>query len=386
MKRDQGDLCGRSGGVGFVLEALEQRRLLTVVLNEGILEIVATAGHDAIRVDSSFEGRQINVRVNDDFARFDAAHLRGLRIEGAEGNDYVTLDVALPNTILGGDGRDTLVGSVGNDTIDGGAGDDLINGKGGNDLITDEPGTPPDPSIFLDCYDEVHGSVRIEDGILKITTTDKDDEVMIGTVSDRPDQIYIRICELRRVAGNYAAAGKDFTITGLRGIEIHLGEGNDSVFFHNQRGLFTLPVTAYGGSGNDEFTAQSDRDWNDKLIWRPGDAPIAPATYLGEDGDDLFYCRPGDTLYVGGAGNDEYWFRNDGTKIIDDQFPPTPAPEPAPAPEPEPVPPPVEDDSDDQSATVSADVPILVVPAISTSAAAPLTGLFSTGGIERIWD
>jgi hypothetical protein len=62
---------------------------------------------------------------------------RSIRIEGGDGNDFITVDpsVTIEAVLYGGAGDDTLAGGAGNDRLYAGAGKDVLNGGAGNDLL-----------------------------------------------------------------------------------------------------------------------------------------------------------------------------------------------------------------------------------------------------------
>jgi Ca2+-binding RTX toxin-like protein len=67
---------------------------------------------------------------------FSAADVRGVVLDGGDGNDSLVLGVGMIGSqLLGGGGNDTLIGSDGDDTISGGTGRDRMLGGGGDDHI-----------------------------------------------------------------------------------------------------------------------------------------------------------------------------------------------------------------------------------------------------------
>ncbi len=67
----------------------------------------------------------------------EAAAIAGFEVNGAGGDDTITLspDVPVPATLRGGPGNDHLSGGGGNDKLVGGPGNDSLNGRGGDDSI-----------------------------------------------------------------------------------------------------------------------------------------------------------------------------------------------------------------------------------------------------------
>jgi Ca2+-binding RTX toxin-like protein len=128
-----------------MLERLEHRQLLTVILSQGVLQIAGTSGNDAIGV--SLAGRDVVVTLNgSEDARFDADGREGtlsrLSINAGDGDDQVSVstDLLFPTTIFGGSGDDTLRGGNDNDSILSGLGDDILSGGAGNDTLRGQGG------------------------------------------------------------------------------------------------------------------------------------------------------------------------------------------------------------------------------------------------------
>ena len=126
------------------IESLETRRLLaaaTVMVTtnpaDGFLEITGTRRRDEITVVEHFPGSGIfDVQFAGTFQQ--GTTQTGIRINGGNGNDVLSINVnapIVPVTILGGNGHDTLRGSPGDDVLDGGNGRDDLNGFAGNDTL-----------------------------------------------------------------------------------------------------------------------------------------------------------------------------------------------------------------------------------------------------------
>jgi Ca2+-binding RTX toxin-like protein len=249
---------------------------------------------------------------------FDHSQITGIRIELGGGNDEAGVsdfygDFDIPVTMIGGTGRDDLQGGRADDFIDGGTGADTIAGGGGNDVILDD-GATIDPDLIIDRNDVVHGTARLEDGIVKIVLTrSEDNDLMVGTAFV-PGKLPVTVDGLTR----------RFDTAAVRGIYVDAGPGNDAVYFYNGiYGLVNVPLTVMGGAGNDTIDGQGDRDSEQHTIAVRGGGPYAPVTLIGGDGDDSLYGGIGDALMDGGAGNDRFvngWGRN---TILDE--PPTPA-------------------------------------------------------------
>ncbi len=122
-----------------VVEPLEQRVLLSAVVQNGILCVLGTDSPDQIRVSlNRADSSKINVDINGSVQQFAKSQLRGVSIMALNGNDRLTIDdskgaVALPVEAFGNDGDDSLIGGGESDTLWGGRGRDLLMGGAGND-------------------------------------------------------------------------------------------------------------------------------------------------------------------------------------------------------------------------------------------------------------
>jgi len=141
----------------------------------------------------------------------------------------------------------------------------------------------------------LQGTATLEDGILKVTATDGNDEMTLGTLS-APGRLYVMV--------NRASVTVD--AADLRGIQIDAAAGDDCLDFFNFGGLVDVPVTVVGGAGNDSFVAQRDRNNYDEPIAFAGQGPFAPVTLIGGDGDDDLHAGIGDCYMDGGAGTDTF--------------------------------------------------------------------------------
>lgn len=108
---------------------------------DGTLRIAGTDWNDAIRV-SRVGTNTLRVRVNLADTDYPLAAVKKLVIDAGAGDDTVEVraGVAVPATILGGDGNDTLTGGDGADTLRGGAGDDRLDGGAGTDRLYGDAG------------------------------------------------------------------------------------------------------------------------------------------------------------------------------------------------------------------------------------------------------
>jgi len=136
------------------LENLEDRRLLSATLANGVLTIAGTGGRDQVSValkdPTHLQVVQRTVSVDaagkrtttTDRKTFDLSAVKSITADLGAGNDAVTIDrpfsraLSIPTTLNGGAGNDVLVGGNGDDTISGGDGRDVLVGNGGKDNLS----------------------------------------------------------------------------------------------------------------------------------------------------------------------------------------------------------------------------------------------------------
>src|SRR5688500_11119097 len=153
----------RSGRRSNHLETLEQRRLMSTTLVNGILTVTGTAGNDQVDVDQL--NGEIYVFENGllgggNGGIFLAQSVTKVVFHGFDGHDTMIAHPALakptdmfggpgddsmygnwmPNYMFGGDGRDYAWVEGGNDSIAGGEGNDLIYLGDGNDSCSGNAG------------------------------------------------------------------------------------------------------------------------------------------------------------------------------------------------------------------------------------------------------
>ena len=146
-RRNQNRLLSACAPVLPVFQQLEERRLLSAAVSGGILTVVGTDANDTINVGlNATDNTKLDVNVNgtvSSFALLNAdttAAITGIKISGGNGNDTLTVDqtnggIALPVTLIGGNGQDTLTGGAGDDVLIGGNGKDHCAGGDGNDSV-----------------------------------------------------------------------------------------------------------------------------------------------------------------------------------------------------------------------------------------------------------
>ena len=171
-------------------------------------------------------------------------------IEGLGGNDRLE-GRAGKDTLRGGDGNDTLAGGTGNDLLQGGFGNDRLDGGEGDDTLEGGDGD--------DELRDSHGNNILRGGAGKdYLYDDATWQAGAGSLLDGgagDDSIHIAGSAVRRVLGGtgndliYVTAGVD--PAGAPLLEIDAGDGNDSLWFSNQKAPRAISVT--GGAGSDRY-------------------------------------------------------------------------------------------------------------------------------------
>lgn len=178
-------------------------------------------------------------------------------VNGGAGNDHITIQGGVVNTVNGGEGSDQIYGGTGADTILGGNGNDFIEGGAGLDTITGGAGND------TVSYEHATGDVTV-------TLT----ALGAGTSSGGGMGLDVFLSGIENVVGS----DHDDTITGNADINLLFGlNGDDSI--HGGGGNDTI----YGGHGNDLIIGG---DGNDTLT---GDTGID--TLIGGDGNDRFVFK-----------------------------------------------------------------------------------------------
>jgi Ca2+-binding RTX toxin-like protein len=128
------------------IEQLENRRLMSATLVNGVLQAAGTNGVDSM-VLSLVEGSidQVQVNINGAIDTFNLASIDRIEMRGLLGNDLLRVSndngqFPLGVFLNGGSGADEIIGSFLNDELFGGTGDDLIKGHRGNDFISGQDG------------------------------------------------------------------------------------------------------------------------------------------------------------------------------------------------------------------------------------------------------
>jgi Ca2+-binding RTX toxin-like protein len=232
------------------LEPLEQRRLLSVTLSDGLLTITGTRRSDHYEVyvgnRSSADGLVVVVN-NRKLLHFDPAKIKKIKVDLGLGNDEVSFDdtpyfghlsVDVPVTVRGGAGNDTLSGSSRSDLLDGGDGDDGLYPQGGNNTVLGGAGND-----------------RIDPG--------EDDNLLHGGSGD--DFIIARAGNDTVYGDNghdtlYGGNGDDILMGGSGADTLDGGSGDDRI---------------YGNRGDDSFIDVSDSP-RQRKDFQPGERTFTP--------------------------------------------------------------------------------------------------------------
>jgi Ca2+-binding RTX toxin-like protein len=289
-----------------MLESLERRRLLSAVLERGVLNVGGTNGDDyiALRLVEGLSTPElpgpadyIEVNVNGERALFLKADVARVVVNANAGDDRVVLgkdpqsataDVVYyeaPTLVLGGRGQDTIFGGSGNDTLDGGTGVNELNGRLGDDLFR---AGNRDTDVFRGGAgtDTIDYTGRTED--LTITLDDvADDGAQPGdfSIGLNPPPFIPELDDVGADIENVIGGLGDDEITGNASNNILSGGGGDDMLF--------------GGYGRDILNG----NWgNDRLIGgRSADVLIG-----GGGNDTADYSDHADGVYVtlDGIAND----------------------------------------------------------------------------------
>jgi len=171
-------------------------------------------------------------------------------LDGGPGNDRVIGDDG-DDTLIGGDGNDTIEGKVGSDRVDGGAGDDHISGDGSegqwSDVIDGGSGTD---TIDLDWTDRTYDYVQPH---IRLTLGGGADDGRPGENDDARGVERVILGIDGDVVGTDAAETLEFHQT-TRAVRIDAAGGDDVI----QGGEGNDVVN--GGPGNDDVDASFGDD------------------------------------------------------------------------------------------------------------------------------
>ena len=233
---------------------------------------------------------------------------------GGDGND--SLDASLSNVEIianGGAGNDFLSGSSVPeiiDTLDGGTGDDTIVGNRGNDVMIGGDGNDlfiwnnGDGSDIMEgdgWYDttQVNGAVDNGDNFELRANGARAEFERLNLGNFVLDVDNVEQFEINGGGGDDTLTVKDLTGTDVQKVFFNGGDGNDIL----DASQTFVPVTAWGGVGNDSLTGGHGNDYldgnegNDTLVGGAG----ADTFVVGANGTDTivdFNFAEGDTIQI----------------------------------------------------------------------------------------
>jgi len=260
-----------STGPAKHMEAMEQRRMMSASVANGVLTVIGTEAADRVEIDQ--DAGSVYVFENNILTKLvPASSVNSIGINTYGGDDYIKIwnGVTSPTTMYAGAGNDSLIGSKNADHLCGGLGNDYVTGLAGNDWV--EGGEGNDSVFGGDGNDTVidygvgNDFLYGDNGADCITAGAGDDYITAG-------------------AGNDTVCGEDGND------RISAGDGNDLV---------------NGGWGHDVINGDAGNDvlhGNDGHDTITGGAGV-DAMY-GEGGNDYFYAKDGNRETInGGVGYD----------------------------------------------------------------------------------
>jgi Ca2+-binding RTX toxin-like protein len=117
-----------------IIESLEGRRMLSIAVSAGVLNLVGTSGNDRYVIAQS--GANLTVQENGGAVRtFPLSSITRINARLDAGHDSFAMPATMriPASVVGGIGNDTITVGAGNDSVEGQAGADSIVGNDGND-------------------------------------------------------------------------------------------------------------------------------------------------------------------------------------------------------------------------------------------------------------
>ncbi|MEZ6132593.1 MAG: choice-of-anchor Q domain-containing protein [Planctomycetaceae bacterium] len=242
-----------------------------------------------------------------------ASDISRMEIFGGAGDDNLENSLPIPTLIHGDDGDDYVFGSPVDDELYGDAGDDQIWGFDGADVQYGGPGEDiledRDEGDQLFHQNESDGTIRLdaETHTLIITGTPGRDIAELDTVVNIPIGGGASGGDFHRLkvtldTGNGTILERRFGLSEIQRIVFYGHDGDDDL---RVRSGFTIPIDAFGGSGNDHLEGSDGRD---NLQGNAGDDTLSgggAADYVwGDIGDDLLFGGGGDDYLNGGDGDD----------------------------------------------------------------------------------
>jgi len=285
------------------LEALEQRRLLSVSLINGGLTVDGTPDNDVIQL--TVEDGELVVDVNGVQDRFAVETVTGILVRGHAGDDAITLGAGVIGaTLNGGAGNDTLAGGSGNDTLIGEDGDDhyVFRNGWGEDLILEVADGGSDTLDFSAADRDLLftiGPLSVTDGTNVANHGEGEVENLIGGSAN--DAFYLfndGASVVGFVDGGPGINTLVYTNVSV-GISVNLAEGTAT-----GAGGITRISNVIGGLGDDLIIGDSLAN---TLQGGPGND-----TLIGGGGDDVFIIGndPGIDQIISEGGTFDFSARN----------------------------------------------------------------------------
>ena len=309
-----------------MFESLEGRRLFSVALDHGQLEITGGTGDDVIRV-SQQDSATIRVEDNGAVSLWADSSVDTIFVTAGDGNDTVeivsptVLPLVEPATLDGGAGNDVLTGGGGADTLRGGSGNNTLNGGAGNDTLSADSGN--------DAFDGGTGTDTVSYSTrtlaLNITLDNAANDGQTLTIpapAPLPPTVIRELDNVMDTVENVTTgSGNDVIVAGAGAVNNVFRGGSGKDRLEGRGGNDTL----YGGDGDDVLIGGLGNDtlWgqnhNDQLLGGGGDDAMRGGTgndvlsggagadsMFGEGGDDLVVSTDGvaDTVLDGGTGFD----------------------------------------------------------------------------------
>ena len=165
-----------AAATGRMIESLEGRKLLSVSMIDGVVNVTGTDGVDHVQIFATHAGAEPMLTVQlwsggqGTVSNFRLADVTGVSVDGLAGNDRLFVDhsydagLAVPVTLFGGAGDDVLIGGAGVDELVGGTGSDWIDdGTGGWLESSDEWVAGENAAPLSDAAHQVDGEDSVAD-------------------------------------------------------------------------------------------------------------------------------------------------------------------------------------------------------------------------------
>ncbi|MBN8935860.1 MAG: type I secretion C-terminal target domain-containing protein, partial [Rhizobiales bacterium] len=231
-----------------------------------------------IEIDEFYNGTiyQIETVRFPDSSTYDLTAITSIDVLGSQGDDDITAENNMDETMYGLAGDDELTGGGGNDVLDGGAGNDTLSAGAGDDAFIISAG-----------FDRIIDSATTYNSVIIPVGYTSDDVHYFKSGND----VIVMVTDLGQATIVGQASGSGYEID-----EIHFEETDSSVLFS------TVAVEQRGGDGNDAFTGTVNTDI---LNGMAGNDSLS-----GGAGNDVYVFSEGqDAVYESGGSSDriEFW-------------------------------------------------------------------------------